>query len=791
MDFRRFLKENNVILDGATGTVLQNLGLKAGELPERWNITRPSEMVALHKAYYDAGSNVVSANTFGANLLHYGEEELEQVISSAISNVKKARKLSSGSQRKFVAADIGPTGKLLEPFGDLKFEKAVEIFSFTVKLMVKYGAEIIFIQTMNDCYETKAAVLAVKENCDLPVIVTNAYGERGKLMTGATASAMSCMLEGLGVDAVGANCSYGPEALNEVIDELLACSSIPVAFMPNAGMPKSIDGKTVFDVSAEDFALSLSKSVDKGVRIVGGCCGTTPEYIRLLANAVNGKSVREITDKNLTRVSSYSHEVVIGEKPKIIGERINPTGKKLFKKALIDGDYGYALKEGVAESEKKADILDVNVGIPDINEKEVLTETVLRLQAVVDTPLQIDTSNVSAMESAMRIYNGKPLVNSVNGKAEIMEKVFPLVKKYGGTLIALTLDENGIPDTALGRLKIAERIVAEAKKYGIDKKDLIFDPLAMTVGADKNAAKVTLEAVKLIKEKTNCKTSLGISNVSYGLPNREVLNAEFLSLALGVGLDLAIANPFSEKITEVVRSYNALNGYDTNFSEYLSYSKESEQKPKNEEKTSLTLKEAVIRGFKEDAKIITESLLKEKDALEIINGEIIPALDEVGKGYEEKRVYLPSLLMSAEAAKSAFDEIKAKASGTKSSLKCDFVIATVKGDIHDIGKNIVKLLLENYGFKVTDLGKDVPPETIAETVEKLNAPILGLSALMTTTVPSMEETIKLVKKRSPDCKIVVGGAVLTKEYAEKIGADKYAKDGMETVRYAEKVYRNP
>ncbi|MBO4323754.1 MAG: homocysteine S-methyltransferase family protein, partial [Clostridia bacterium] len=702
MDFRRFLKENNVILDGATGTVLQSLGLKAGELPERWNITHQGDMVALHKAYYDAGSNVVSANTFGANLLHFNEKELEEIISSAIFNVKKARELSSGGQQKFVAADIGPTGKLLEPFGDLKFEKAVEIFSVTAKLMATCGAEIIFIQTMNDCYETKAAVLAVKESCDLPIIVCNAYGERGKLMTGATPSAMSCMLEGLGVDAVGANCSYGPEALGGVIDELLECSSLPVVFMPNAGMPKSVGGKTVFDVSAEDFALSLSKSVDRGVRVVGGCCGTTPEYIKLLARAVKGKPVKEITEKNLTRISSYSHEVVIGDKPIIIGERINPTGKKLFKKALIDGDYGYALKEGAAQAERGADVLDVNVGIPDIDEKSVLVETVLRLQAAVDTPLQIDTSNYSAMESAMRLYNGKPLVNSVNGKEESMEKVFPLIKKYGGTAIALTLDENGIPETPEGRLKIAEKIIAAAKKYGVSKKDIVFDPLVLTVGADKNAAKVTLGAVELIKEKTGCKISLGISNVSYGLPNREALNAEFLSLALAAGLDAAIANPFSEKITEALRSFNALSGYDNDFGEYLSFCKESEVEPKTEEKSDLTLKEAVIKGFKDEAAKITEKLLEEKGALDIINGELIPALDEVGKGYEEKRVYLPNLLMSAEAAKSAFNKIKENASGSKTSLKCDFVIATVRGDIHDIGKNIVKLLLENYGFKVTD-----------------------------------------------------------------------------------------
>ena len=790
MDIKQFLKENIVVLDGATGTELYKAGLKVGELPERWNISHAETLIDLHKAYYAAGSNVVSANTFGANSLHYDDRELEEVISAAIENVKKARNLSKAKQPKFVAADIGPTGKLLEPYGDLKFEDAIKIFAKTVRLCVKYGAEIIFIQTMNDSYETKAAVIAAKENCDLPVFVSNAYGENGQLMTGATPAAMSTMLEGLGVDAVGVNCSYGPDELTGVLDELLDCSSLPVIFMPNAGIPKNVDGKAVYDVSASDFAESVKKTVIKGARIVGGCCGTSPEYIRLLAKAVENIPAKEITPKNLTRISSYSHEVRCGIKPLIIGERINPTGKKRFRQALIENDKGYILKEGVDQAESGADILDVNVGIPDIDERSVLPDTVASLQAVIDLPLQIDTSDVAAMEKAVRLYNGKPLLNSVSGKKASMDAVFPIAKKYGGVIIALTLDENGIPDTAKGRLKIALKILYEAEKYGIKKEDIIFDTLCMTVSANPDAANVTLDAMKLIKEKTGCFTSLGVSNVSFGLPDRETLNAAFLTLALINGLDMAIVNPFSAPVMKSLYAFNALTGKDANFGEYIAFATKNStaEVATVRQGEEIGLKTAIIKGFKTEAAKSAQKLLDAKSALELINEEIIPALDEVGKGYEEKTVYLPQLLMSAEAAKAAFEIIKEKSAVKSGGVKCDFVLATVFGDIHDIGKNIVKLLLENYGFNVIDLGKDVPPEKIADEVVKRHAPLLGLSALMTTTVPAMEKTVALVKQLAPWCKVVVGGAVLTEEYANKMRADKYAKDAMETVRYADSVF---
>lgn len=792
MNAELFIKENLVILDGATGTELQKAGLKVGELPERWNVTHKDALIALHKAYYDAGSNVVSANTFGANSLHYDDEELEAVIKAAIDNVKTARRLSAATQEKFVAADIGPTGKLLEPYGDLKFEDAVNIFAKTVKLCAEHGAEIIFIQTMSDSYETKAAVIAAKENCDLPVFVCNAYGENGKLMTGATPAAMSAMLEGLSVAAVGVNCSYGPDELTDVLDELLDCTSLPVIFMPNAGIPENVNGQAVYNVSPEEFAKSVKNAVLCGARIIGGCCGTSPEYIRLLAQAVKNIPVKEIVPKRLTRISSCSHELRCGEKPLVIGERINPTGKKRFKQALIENDAGYILKEGADQAQSGADILDVNVGIPDVDEKTLLKDTVANLQAVIDLPLQIDTSDPVAMENAARIYNGKPLLNSVSGKRASMDAVFPIAKKYGGAIIALTLDENGIPPTAEGRLEIALKILNEAQKYGVKKEDIIFDPLCMTVSANPDAAKITLDALKLIKEKTGAKTSLGISNVSFGLPDRETINAAFLTLALDAGLDMAIINPFSVPVMNGVRAFNALNGKDENFSDYITHALAKTDNAAqvgnlpHDKKTNL--KSAIIKGFKDEAAKCAATLLTEKEPLALINDEIIPALDEVGKGYEEKTVYLPQLLMSAEAAKAAFGVIKDKSAATRGSVKCDFVLATVFGDIHDIGKNIVKLLLENYGFNVIDLGKDVPPEKIADEVVKRHAPLCGLSALMTTTVPAMEQTVALLKRLAPWCKVVVGGAVLTEEYANKMNADKYAKDAMETVRYADGVF---
>jgi len=796
MNFREYLKNNIVYLDGGMGTLLQAQGLKPGEHPERWNLSHPDIITSIHKSYFDAGSNVVCTNTFGANVLKFAEDELEEIIKTAVANVKSAAKQSVLKSDKFIALDIGPSGKLLKPLGDLDFEDAVSVFAKTVKLGVKYGVDLIIIETMNDSYETKAALLAAKENSNLPVIVSNAYGEDGKLMTGATPAAMVALLEGMGVDALGANCSLGPKQLGPVAEELLTYASVPVILKPNAGLPKSVDGKTVFDVTADEFSDEVAELIKQGVRVVGGCCGTTPEYIKALYQKTCDFTPVSVQNKNITTVSSYTHTVEFGEKPILIGERINPTGKKRFKQALLAGDMDYILSEGVNQQEKGVHILDVNVGLPDIDEVGMLKNAVCELQAVTDLPLQIDTSNIAAMEEALRRYNGKAMINSVNGKRESMEAVFPLVKKYGGVVVALTLDEDGIPETADGRVKIAEKILDTAAKYGIEKKDIIFDTLAMTISADNKAALATLSSLKTIKNKLGCHTSLGVSNVSFGLPNRDAVNGTFFALALENGLSAAIMNPYSADMMKTYYTYKALKGMDENCAEYIGAAElftvstptTTVEIKKTSEGFSSELQYAVIKGFKEKAAELTKSILLSLDPLEIVNNEIIPALNTVGKGFEEKTVYLPQLLMSAEAAKSAFEVIKSFMAGSeKSADKGTFVIATVHGDIHDIGKNIVKLLLENYGFNVLDLGKDVPPEQIVQKVVELHAPLAGLSALMTTTVPAMEETIKQLKTKAPWCKTVVGGAVLTQEYADKIGADKYAKDAMEAVRYAESI----
>lgn len=788
MNIRDFIKNNIVYLDGGMGTLLQKSGLQPGELPEHWNISHPEVIREIHKNYYDSGSNVVNTNTFGANTLKFSIDELDEIICHAVKNADEARKASSGEQEKFIALDVGPTGKLLKPLGDLDFEDAVKIFAETIRLGVKYGVDLITIETMNDSYETKAAVLAAKENSDLPIIVTNAYGENGRLMTGANPAVMAAMLEGMGVDAIGANCSLGPKQLMDVMDELLKYCSVPVAFKPNAGLPKS-DGKvTYYDVDADEFAQDIKLSVENGVRIVGGCCGTTPEYIKKVCELTRGMKPKEIEKKTYSVCTSYNKAVFFGEKPILIGERINPTGKKRFKQALLENDIGYILQEAVNQQAKGVHVLDVNVGLPGIDEAQMLTTSVCELQCVTDLPLQIDSSDPVAMESALRRYNGKAMINSVNGKEENMNAIFPLVKKYGGFVVALTLDEKGIPSTVEGRMKIARKILLTAALYGINKKDIIFDPLAMTVSADKMSAVTTLETVKKITEQLGCNTSLGVSNVSFGLPSRELVNAAFFTTAMENGLSAAIMNPYSARMMEAYYSFNVVKGLDDNCMDFINFASQQEVQPTVKHESSLTLKEAIEKGLKEKSSELTTAMLGENAPLDIVNSHVIPALDDVGKRFEEKKLFLPQLLMSAEAAKASFEVIKAAMAADGNSVKKgNIVIATVHGDIHDIGKNIVKLLLENYGYNVIDLGKNVPPETVLNAVIENHAPLVGLSALMTTTVPAMEETVKLVKEKAPWCKTVVGGAVLTQDYADKIGADKYAADAMESVRYAETV----
>ncbi|MBQ3416630.1 MAG: homocysteine S-methyltransferase family protein [Ruminococcus sp.] len=798
MDVRSFLKENIVLLDGGMGTLLQEQGLQAGERPERWNLSHPDIVAGIHQAYYDAGANIVNTNTFGANSLHFDDEELEAIIKSAIANADLARKNSTSPQDKFIALDIGPSGRLLKPMGDFDFEDAVECFAKTVRIGVKYGVDLVMIETMNDSYETKAALLAVKENCDLPVIVSNAYSENGKLMTGASPAAMVALLEGMGADAIGVNCSFGPDKLAPIVKEYLQYASVPVILKPNAGLPQSVNGKTVYNILPDEFADITSSLVKDGVRIAGGCCGTTPVYIKALKDRI-GSVHPAVGSKEYTVVSSYSHAVFFSDDPVLIGERINPTGKKRLKAALKENDIGYLLNEGIRQQSAGAHILDVNVGLPEIDEPEMLEKTVCELQTVVDVPLQIDTSDPVAMERALRRYNGKALINSVNGKEESMKAIFPLMKKYGGVAVALTLDENGIPDTAEGRVEIANRIIRTAQSYGIDKKDLIYDTLAMAVSADANAAQVTLDSLDVIKNKLGVHTSLGVSNISFGLPKRDIVTASFFISALERGLSAAIMNPFSVEMMKAYHSYRVLHGLDQNCTGYITFadSIEGDDVKINSEKTSSdsngdNLKDAIIKGLKEQSAKLTVQALSQKAPLDIVKEEIIPALDTVGVSYEQGKVYLPQLLMSAEAAKFAFEEIKKVLSYQEQNTekKCPFVIATVKGDIHDIGKNIVKLLLENYGYDVYDLGKDVPPQVIVDKVLETRAPLVGLSALMTTTVPAMEETIRLLREQAPFAKVDVGGAVLTQEYADSIGADKYSKDAMDTVRYADEIFNS-
>lgn len=759
--------------DGSMGTMLQGMGLAAGELPELLNITDSEKVLSVHRAYAAAGSEYITTNTFGANRLKI--ENPEEVIKAGVRLAK--------STGKKVALDIGPTGKLLKPMGELDFEEAIDIFAEMVNAG-KDGSDVVLIETMSDTYEIKAAVLAAKENCDLPVFVTMIYDEKGRLLTGADVQTAVAMLEGLGVDAIGFNCGLGPAETLPLIEEIRKYTSLPIIVQPNAGLPESVNGHTVYNVSPDDFAAQMKKAAEIGVSYLGGCCGTTPEHIKKMIEACENISASIPEKKNFTVVSSYSQTVEMGRKPVIIGERINPTGKKLFKEALRRNDIDYIIKEGLKQTEAGAHILDVNVGLPEIDEVQMMETAVKGLQGVIPAPLQIDTSDTKALERALRIYNGKPMINSVNGKEENMKQVFPLAKKYGGVVVCLCLDESGIPQTAQGRIEIAQKIVDTAAKYGIDKKDLIVDALTMTISTDSSNGEETLKAVDYIRNTMGINTVLGVSNISFGLPKRDAVNTAFFTLALQSGLSAGIINPNSQSMMNAYYSFNALKGLDENCTEYIESVTVPEQTAAVGGET--TLHTAIVKGIKEDAARCAAELLKTNDSLDVINQYIIPALDEVGDGFEHNRIFLPQLLMSADSAKAAFDVIKEKMilSGKKEENGDKIVIATVHGDIHDIGKNIVKVLLSNYGFDVIDLGKDVPEEEVLRAVQENDVKLVGLSALMTTTVPAMEKTIQLLHENT-DAKVVVGGAVLTQSYADMIHADWYGKDAMETVRIAQ------
>lgn len=777
------IKEKRVYFDGGTGTVLQSMGLPAGQSPELWNLTSPEKIISLHNMYFDAGANIVKTNTFGINRLKF--DNYKELIEAGI---KCARTAAKGREEAYVAFDMGPTGQLLEPLGQLAFEDAVSLFADNVKAAADCGADLILIETMNDSYETKAAVLAAKENSDLPVFVTNVYDGSGKLMTGADPAAMIAMLEGLRVDALGMNCSLGPDMMLDIIGQFKKYSSIPVIVNPNAGLPEVVDGKTVYTIDADEFSDYMVKLAQGGASVLGGCCGTTPEFIRKTAEKTSGLEYSLPEKKSYTCVSSYTHAVFIDDDPVLIGERINPTGKKKLKEALRSGDLNYILGEGIRQADAGAHILDVNVGLPEIDETEMMLRCIKSLQAVTDLPLQIDTTNFDTLENAMRIYNGKPLVNSVNGTKESMDHVLPLVQKYGGGLIALTIGEDGIPETAQGRAAIAEMIINRAAEYGIDKKEIIVDPLALTISSNPESALVTLEAIRLIRA-MGVKTSLGVSNISFGLPQRDLVTSTFYANALLSGLNCAIMNPFSSAMMNVYFAFRALSGHDTGCMDYITYaSAEPAAQAKPAEKSEETLHTCIVKGLKDNAVIHTEKLLDSISPLEIINDHIIPALNEIGTAFEQKKAYLPQLLMSAEAASAAFESVKKRIPAEQKDSGKAVVLATVKGDIHDIGKNIVKVLLESYGFTVYDLGRDVAPELIRDCALEHNCRLVGLSALMTTTVPSMAETIQLLNETDKNIKIMVGGAVLNQEYADMIGADFYGADAMDTVRYAERFY---
>ncbi len=854
------LGKERLFFDGGTGTVLQGMGLKPGELPETWNTKYPDRIVQLHYNYFAAGSNIVNTNTFGAFITKF-PLELERFIKAAIENANVARERVLAEHpdgNYFIAFDIGSCGKLLKPMGDLDFEDCVKLFKKTFAAAFPLAREnkidCVMIETMNDGYESKAAVLAAKETMEdlgiaaenLPIIVSNVYDKECRTLSGSSPETMVAMLEGLGVSAVGVNCSLGPLEMKPTVERLCRAATVPVLVKPNAGLPKVVDGKTVFDVEAPEFVEAMKELAAFGPMIMGGCCGTTPEYIRGIATALGGRErpckagekqssglflaslgescafTAASSKPCIGCVSSNTKVVYFGgpHRPVLIGERINPTGKKKFKEALRAGDIPYIIHQGMEQEEAGAQVLDVNVGLPEIDEKEMMLRVLDELQNVTTLPLQIDTTKPDVMEAALRRYNGKPMINSVNGKQEIMDTVFPLVKKYGGLVVALTLDEDGIPEDSARRVEIAKKIYKEAAKYGIRKSDIIIDPLAMAVSSDSKAGIATMETVRAIHEMGGL-TSLGISNVSFGLPLREFVTASFFTLCMGAGLSAAIMNPLQGEMIKAWRCYNLLSGRDENCTDYIEWSTVeaerlaanaaaaaaggvtggnppvrggSEQRSASEGETSPTssLSNAIIHGLKTDAAAATRELLKTTESLTIINEHLIPGLDYVGKRFEKKTMYLPQLLMAAEAAKAAFGEIREymEKSGKKGAPKGKIIIATVKGDIHDIGKNIVKVLLENYDFEVIDLGKDVPPEVVVEACKKDHVMLVGLSALMTTTVAAMEETIKQLRKECPWAKTCVGGAVMTQEYADQIGADFYGKDAMDTVRFALEMFKD-
>lgn len=793
-------KNQIIMLDGGMGTMLQAAGVPMGKVPEALNVTHGEAVIDIHRQYIEAGADIIYANTFSANRykLGYSDYSVEELVTAGVVNAKKA---AAASERDVaVALDVGPIGELMEPNGSLKFEDAYDMFKEMMTVGAKAGADLIVIETSTDLLEMKAAVLAAKENTSLPVFSTMTFEKNGRTFTGVTVEAAALTLTGLGVDAVGINCSLGPDDIYPLAQKLVEWTPLPVIIKANAGLPNLNSGG--YDISAGQFAEQMDKFMDLGVQIIGGCCGTTPEYIRemkkmLSRRAAEGKRADRPAFVRRAAVCS-STQVVEIDGVRVIGERINPTGKKLFKEALLNHNIGYILTQGISQVEAGAHILDVNVGLPKIDEAGLMVEVIKELQGVVDVPLQIDSSHAGVIESGLRIYNGKPIVNSVNGETAVMEKIFPLVKKYGAAVVGLTLDEKGIPLLAEERYAVAERIVRKAESYGIPKEDIYIDCLTLTASAQQKEVVETLKAMQLVKERLGVKTVLGVSNISFGLPKREFVNVAFLTLAMAHGLDLPIINPNVSAMMAAIDSFNVLYNRDEGSRFYVDkYSKIVEAEKNAQSAVSSvkpsdtkSLEYAVLNGIREYAADATRELLEIRPAMEIVNEILIPALDKVGADFESGKLFLPQLIQSATTAQEAFDVLKEYMSGQKDAgtvSKGKVIIATVKGDIHDIGKNIVKVVMENYGYEMIDLGKDVPIEKVVEAVQQTGAKLVGLSALMTTTVVSMEETIRAIHEAGCDCKIWVGGAVLTEDYARQIGADFYAKDAKQSVDIAKSI----
>jgi 5-methyltetrahydrofolate--homocysteine methyltransferase len=792
VDFKRFLDSKEfVLLDGAMGTLIQKSGVKYDSVPETLNITHPELIESFHKAYADAGSDIVYANTFGANGYKLKESgySVDEIIKSGVANAKKAVQ----GKDCLVALDIGPIGQLLEPAGSLSFDSAYDYFR--EQIIAGQGADVIVFETMTDLYELKAAVLAAKENSDKPIIATMTFERNGRTFTGVSPASAAVTLTGLGVDAVGVNCSLGPDELEGVVSEISKYTDLPLVIKANAGLPDPNSNE--YDILPDKFAHCVADLLKYGVKLIGGCCGTTPEYIAEIKKMLEDKSYQPQKKSVDTTVCSASTVVEING-PRIIGERINPTGKKLFKQALVDNNIDYILTQALSQVNGGAEILDVNVGHPEIDEKKMMVRVLKAIQSVCDAPLQIDSTKPDVLDSGLRYYNGKPIVNSVNGEEKSLSTVLPLVKKYGASVVGLTLDENGIPKTAEGRFEIAKRIVSRAEAIGIDRRDVYIDCLTLTVSAEQDACRETLKALHRVKTELGCKTCLGVSNISFGLPNRELVNRTFLTMAMEEGLDLPIINPNVESMTGAVRAYRVLSGIDKNSVEFINAYNDAApaatSAPKNTEVDIFT---AVYNGLKSEGAAVTKRLLETVDAMQIVNEMLIPALDRVGDDFEKNKIFLPQLIQSANTAQECFEVIKNHISKTSGSpvSKGKIILATVKGDIHDIGKNIVKVLLDNYGYTVVDLGRDVDPQLVVDTAVEQNIKMIGLSALMTTTLKSMEDTIKLIRQtkelQNPDgtskCVVFVGGAVLTEDYAMKIGADYYCKDAKESVDTAKKV----